>query len=88
MAHYRESGFGSYVLLTLFSGFIVLLVAFFLSTLTLGILGYVELSLGDYTSPLDLLQKGSWMLILLWLVYWLTGMAVAYHLLWRGRSFR
>ena len=63
MAHYRESGFGSYVLLTLFSGFIVLLVAFFLSALTLGILGYVELSLGDYASPLDLLQKGSWMLV-------------------------
>jgi len=88
MAYYRESGFGSYVLLTLFSGFIVLLVAFFLAALTLGMLGYIELNADWFTSPLDLLKENTWMLLLLWLIYWLTGMAVAYHLLWRGRSFR
>jgi len=88
MARYRESGFGGYVLLTLFSGFIVMLVTLILSALTLAILGYAKFSLGDYISPLDLLQKGSWALLLLWLIYWLMGMAVAYHLLWRGRSFR
>lgn len=88
MSRYRESGFGGYILLVLLSGLFMIVVSFFLAVVAGMLFGLLNIGFGEIFDFNKIISQNTWVVIVLWFLFWLFCMYIVYMTLWKGRSFR